>query len=94
MHDVNATLVSNGEDLAIHRTQEIPDDFIENLRNERYASRLVRASEQHCVASVPAAVVEIWLRQGFDIFRARPKDIVAKLRKDNLEAFIATGKTI
>lgn len=94
MHDVQAALVSNGDGLAVRRVQHIPDEFLDDLKSERLASARLRTAEQHRVASIPVSVVEVWVRQGFDIYRAKPRDIIAKLQKDGLEAFITTTKTV
>jgi hypothetical protein len=94
MLDVNSTLVSRGDGLAIHREQTISDEFLDHLDSERLAASTVRAQDNLKVASVPVSVVEIWLRQGFDIYSAKPRDIVARLRKDGLDAFVTTNKKI
>ena len=75
-------------------TQEIPRDFLDSLQSERLASAAVRSRELHRVASVPTAVVEIWKRQGCDIHQMSARDILAKLHRDGLDAFITTNKRI
>jgi len=75
-------------------TQEIPMDFLDGLQSERLASAAVRAGELHRVASVPTAVVEIWLRQGLDIHKMTAREIVAKLHRDGLDAFVTSNKRI
>ena len=75
-------------------SQEIPMDFLDSLQSERLASAAVRAGELHRVASVPTAVVEIWLRQGLDIHKMTAREIVAKLHKDGLDAFVTSNKRI
>lgn len=45
-------------------------------------------------ASIPTAVVEKWMREGFDVFTAPAREIIARLRRENLEAFITTNKRI
>jgi hypothetical protein len=84
---------SVGQNFTRH-TQEIPMDFLDSLQSERLASAAVRAGELHRVCSIPTAVVEIWQRQGFDIQKMRAREILAKLRKDGLDAFITTQKHI
>lgn len=92
--DVHSELVGNGSDLFIKRVQELPDGFEAALRDARQDSVERATGELHRVASVPVAVVEIWLRQGFDMTTATPRQIVARLRRDGLDAFIATAKAV
>jgi len=80
--------------LVILRQQELSDDFLANLRDERLASKNVREREYMKVASIPAAVFDLWCAQGLDPWNMEAKDIVAKLRRDNLEAFLATSKEV
>lgn len=91
-HD--AALVTTAGQSAVHYTQEIPQDFLDDLADNRTASSNSRAGEEILVASVPMAVVELWLRQGFDVFREPHKAILKRLREQNLDAFIATNKAI
>ncbi|WP_159103508.1 hypothetical protein [Asaia prunellae] len=46
------------------------------------------------VASIPAAVFDLWCAQGYDPWNMEAREIVALLRRDNLEAFLATSKEI
>ena len=92
--DVNHTILSGAGETAVQRRQEIPDDFLDHLSDLRHASTRP-AGEYHQVASIPAALVEHWLLvDGFDVYRASAKDIVAKLRRHDLDAFIATRKRV
>lgn len=75
-------------------SQVIPQDFLDSLKSERLASAAVRAGEMHRVASVPTQVVEVWRRQGLDIHKMTAREIIRKLQKDGLEAFITTNKAI
>lgn len=94
LYDTEARLVGAAGDLAIQRVQEIPDEFLETLKSERLAKAHLRAGDYDRVCSVPAQVVDIWTRQGFDIHRASAREILARLRADNLDAFIATPKAV
>ena len=80
--------------LVITRVQDIPDDFLASLKSERLASAAVRAGEHHKVASVPAAVFDLWFAQGLDPYKMTPRQIVSRLKRDNLEAFITTAKRV
>jgi hypothetical protein len=46
------------------------------------------------VASIPAALVDKWYRDGYDVFQEPIKKTVAKLKNENLEYFLATEKAI
>lgn len=72
--------------LAIERTQEIPDGFLDDLR--RREENRNKKSELRHVASIPVAVVEKWMREGFDIYRAPGKDIIKRLHAEGLDGFI------
>jgi hypothetical protein len=91
--DVNANLVEGVGDLAIHRSQEIPDDFLQHLKALRSGSD-APAGEMHHAVSVPVAVHEVWLRQGFDMFHAPAREIIARLRREGLDDFIVTNKRL
>ena len=48
------------------------------------------------VASIPAVIAEKWMREGFNILdpNVNGKEILKRLRAENLDAFIATEKSI
>jgi hypothetical protein len=75
-------------------TQTIDHDFLAGLRDTRTNSANVREGEMHRVASVPVAVVDKWLREGFDIFKETPRAIVARLNAEDLGVFITTSKAV
>ena len=91
--DTKSTLVSEVGDLAIKRVQDIPADFLDHLKTERDASS-APAGDFHKACSVPVAVHEMWLRQGFDMMKAPAKEIVARLRREGLDTFITTTKSL
>lgn len=78
----------------IERVQEIPEDFLRSLRELKDTSARDVAGEFHQVASIPVALVETWMHQGFDVYRESAKAIISRLRAHNLEAFITTQKAI
>lgn len=80
-------------DLTVRKDQHITSDFLDGLKEDRFASK-DRAREFHKVASIPVVVVEKWLREGFDIYRESAPAILKKLRDEDLQAFIATDKRI
>jgi hypothetical protein len=81
------------DDLFLVKEQYIPDSFLDQLADDRLNSKQ-RAGEFHKIAEIPTGVVEMWLKEGFDIFRETPRAIVRKLQKDGLEKFIATTKRV
>jgi hypothetical protein len=75
-------------------SQIIPDDFLDTLKSERHAKAAIRAGEYDRVCSVPAFVVELWMRQGFDYYRESARACVQRLRDQGLDAFITTPKRV
>lgn len=92
--DQQVSFDENSEGLVIERYQEIPQSFLDRLKTERANSSSVREGENMRVASIPVAVVEQWMRQGFDFYNATAAQIVAKLKNENLDYFITTEKKI
>ncbi len=84
----------NADGLLIEHTQEIPDEFLESLRIKRDASLSTPEGEFMHVASIPEVLVDEWRRQGFDILTAPVRDIVARLKKHDLDKFLATAKRV
>jgi hypothetical protein len=81
------------DDLFLVKEQYIPDSFLDQLADDRLNSKQ-RAGEFHKIAVIPTGVVEMWLKEGFDILRETPQAIIRKLHKDGLEKFIATTKRV
>lgn len=92
MHDVQHDFKENVDGLLIRRSQEIPDEFISNLKDQKIASSGVREREYMKLATIPVAVLDTWAAQGYDIYRMSAKEIIKKLREENLDAFITTTK--
>jgi hypothetical protein len=46
------------------------------------------------IASIPVEIVEKWQREGFDFYNESAKKIVAKLKNENLDAFLVTNKAV
>lgn len=84
-----------GEDvggLYLRRTQYLPDWWLDELRAEREDSLSTPAGEMHRFASVPAVVLEEWHAEGFDYARADAPEIIARLKKRELDRFITSRK--
>ena len=78
-------------------TQHISDDLLTDLKEQRLQSRNKREGEFMRVASIPTIVVEKWMREGFDVMGDKnitAKDIVKRLKTENLDAFLTTDKSL
>lgn len=94
MHDIQTDFIQDGENVIRKNTQHIPDEYLRSLQRAREDSMGQREGEYMRVASIPVAVVEKWKREGFDIYQVSGKEILKKLREENLDAFITTNKSI
>ena len=92
--DVHGAFVNSVGDLAIYREQEIPQWWLDQLKDARIESANAPAGDFHRVASIPVAVHERWLREGFDCTREPISAAVARLKRQGLDAFMATSKVI
>lgn len=91
--DHSARLVESLGELAVVREQDVPDWFLESLKDSRIASAQ-RAGDTHRVCSIPTALVEQWQREGFDVMKETARAIVARLKARGYEHFLATDKVI
>jgi len=82
--------------LVIKREQPIPDSFLARLKQDRDDSSSRPMGDYHRVASIPTVVVEKWMREGFNIWdkNIKASEVVARLKQENLEAFLTTTKRI
>jgi len=87
-------LLEDQDGTTIKRTQEITPEFLDQCADNRLASVSNPMGEFHQFASIPTAVVEKWLREGFNIYEESAKAIVARLRKEDLGAFITTQRSL
>jgi hypothetical protein len=94
MHDVQTDYLQDGDSVIRKSSQYIPDSYLRSLRAERDNSMAQREDNFMRVASIPVAVVEKWKREGFDIYQVDGKEILKKLREEQLDAFITTNKSI
>jgi hypothetical protein len=93
---VNAEFGENADGLYLKRSQEIPQQLLDSLKEQRNDSTSRREGEFMRVASIPAVVVEKWMREGFNILdpNVNGKEIVRRLKAENLDAFLTTDKSI
>ena len=76
--------------------QTLPDSFLTNLAERRAESDSAPSGDLLHFASIPAAVVEKWRREGFDVFSkaATVQEISKRLRAEDLTKFLATNKRV
>lgn len=74
--------------------QVLTDGFLRGLRDvKKYEerSRYVRRKEElRRVASVPAIIVEKWLKEGFNVYREPARAVVKKCCEEGLDDFVTT----
>lgn len=83
-----------GQPIAVKGQQEIDNAHLDRLKDLREGSLGRREGEYMHVASIPAVLVDKWLREGFNIFERPAKEIVARLKKEHLDHFMATKKSL
>jgi hypothetical protein len=80
--------------LIIEHVQDIPEEFVSQLRGMKADSGSVREKDFMHVASIPAVLHEKWLREGYDCTKEDIRETVKKLRTEQLDAFIVTNKRV
>lgn len=80
------------DDLIIEKSQYIPDWWIDQLKQDRFESSQAPAGNYHRAASIPQAVHEEWLKQGYDCTVEPIKKTIAKLKAEGLDYFITSDK--
>lgn len=81
-------------DFVRKHTQHISQAFLDDLKDARHESTGKPMGDFHRVASIPTAVVEKWLREGFNIWEASGPEIVKRLQAEDLQMFMATERRI
>jgi len=83
-------LQDNDDSDVITSYQPLGKDFWDDLEDakEQFHFRLNGLTH---VASIPEAVVNKWLREGFDFWNAPAKEIILKLKIDQYSTFIVSG---
>lgn len=85
---------AEGTKLVVTHSQHIPDEHISALKRDKIDSLHTPAGDFYRVASIPVALVEQWMREGFDIHKEPITATLARLRKQDLDVFITTNKRI
>lgn len=80
--------------LVIKHEQYIPDDWVADLKRDKIDPDHHREGEFMKLATIPVALYEQWLREGFDVAKAPIKDVIKRLQRLDMDAFIATNKRI
>lgn len=75
-------------------TQHISQSFLDDLKDARNDSGSKPTGDMMRVASIPTAVVEKWMREGFNIWEAKGSEIVRKLKNEDLDMFLTTNKRV
>ena len=86
--------VSDHGELFQKHTQHISQSFLDDLKDARNDSGSKPTGEMMRVASIPTAVVEKWMREGFNIWEAKGSEIVRKLKNEDLDMFLTTNKRV
>ena len=77
----------NEKDLIFKNFQEIPDWWLQSLRDQEAAQKHKRP-EMRRIASIPEAVVHAWAKEGFILSEQTPQAIHARLIKEDMGKFI------
>lgn len=91
---VNLVDGDSSSPFTIKRFQDIPQSFLDRLKEDRNESTKSKMGEFHKVASIPVAVYETWLREGYDATKEPITKTVAKLKAEGLDYFMATDRKI
>lgn len=77
-------------------SQQISQGFLDDLKDKRNNSTNQLEGDFQHVASIPVIFVEKWKKEGFDIMDGSVpfKEIIKKLKAENLDGFMATEKSI
>ncbi|MFC6621977.1 hypothetical protein [Novosphingobium panipatense] len=80
---------------AIEASQEVPDEVLRRIRDTRDYQDAKFAPDDVKIAELPGALVDHWYRQGFSIWdpNITAQDILNRLQREDLSAFICTSKT-
>ena len=93
---VNNDFSEEADSLVRTDSQHISQTFLDDLKDKRNeSSHQLEGDFQH-IASIPVIFVEKWKKDGFDIMDGSIpfKEIVKKLKAENLDGFMATEKSV
>ena len=88
---IRKTIAGHGDEgLVVRKEQEIPDEFLRGLDEERDARKRDPGNEWALLCSVPVVIADQWCREGFNIYSddIDPQEIVRRLRNEDLTKLI------
>lgn len=91
--ETNVSLLESGDELGVKYTQTIPDHFTQDIQ-DRFTGANEATGDLLFVGSVPAAVADRWMREGYDVFREPVSKTLARLKAENMGKFVGTSKRI
>lgn len=92
--DTNVELLETGsDDLGVKYSQEIPDHFLQDIQ-DRFTGTDDPTGNMLFVGSVPAAVADRWMREGYNVFEEPIRNTLARLKLENMGKFVGTAKRI
>jgi len=89
-----ANFIQEHGELIQKNTQHISQSFLDDLKDARNQSSSKPTGDMMRVATIPTAVVEKWMREGFNIWEAEGSEIVRKLKNEDLDMFLTTDKRV
>ena len=92
--DPDVNFIQDNNRVMREHSQKISQAFLDDLKDTRNQTSNVPSGEFLRVASIPTGVVEKWMREGFNVWEASGKEIVKRLKNENLDYFLATDKRI
>jgi len=94
LSDNEASLLGFNEkgDLMVEKTQAISDDFVKQCKEDFNNSKKRQSNEMELAASIPTAIYEKWLSEGFDALVEPWKAIKARMKAEGLDYFIRSVK--
>lgn len=93
---IDTNFGENADGLFRKHSQNISQAFMDDVRDARNASANEPIGNFQRVASIPTIVIEKWMREGFNIYdpNVNGKDIIKRLKAENLDGFLTTDKSI
>lgn len=89
-HSAQETYHFNEDGMIVENEQYIGPDFWHDLRDAQEAFQFRLNGLTHA-AQIPEALVNRWIREGFDFWSAPTSEILKKLRSEHYERFIVSG---
>jgi len=91
--DTKTALVESGGDLGVQYSQDISDEFVQDIQ-DRFTTPGDKTGNFLFVGSVPAAIADRWMREGYNVFQEPIRKTLARLKAENFGKFVGTSKQI